>query len=683
MKLKRIEARSFLSFGEEGLVLDELGSRTVIVGPNSSGKTNIFRIIDFVLQVFSGKQPDPDLVRHDGRGPEPSVQLTVVLDDEEAAAFSAWMVIKGKSNQLNPQPGESLDLNEARRLTDLLLDELKPAFKTIGSGVVDFVVKGSGNPVSPYDAFIRIRAPGGAPDLFVPIDRDMSRNLNTRFGGFPVELHRAILEDLRERFPRFVATGTEFSPISPQEFQSVAETLRPEWFFEKMKDRGTMPSLMDVRWLDLHGYETQLAGRPSDAADLRRFLTRRGWSPDSPAGLVQFFVLVVRSSIGGLEDLRLAEAEPELPDPKNLGVGHTILGGSGLAAGLYNLKNSSNRGERATYIEIQRAFASATAGLTIEAVLETYVSTQGSHDTAPSDWIPLQRLSSGVRLGQGDQRWLSIPAIRFGTSVFEFSSAAAASGLRQLLAILCLACSARDSVLFLDEPEMNLHPAKQREILRTLLSEASARSNQVIVVTHSPNLVDPRQIPDMVRLAPRENGSVVFRPAPMADATAQEMARRFERTPKILAALFATKVVLVEGGSEEAALPIWIDKLLGTGSLAGRNIEFIDVGGDGGFEQLAEILRSWGVPFRAVCDAKSGPAVEVFNADGYAYPKEDFSKILEDECGPAAGAANAEIKSRNKAKAVAVAREVALRTDPPPTVRLIYDFLRPFLEGLD
>jgi hypothetical protein len=681
MKLKRIEARNFLSFGEEGLVLDALGSRTIIVGPNSSGKTNILRIIEFVLQVFSGKQPDPELIRHDGRGPEPLVQLTVVLNEEEADAFAAWMVIKGKSNQLNPQQGDDFDLNEARRLTDLLLDQLKSTFKTIGSGVVEFVVRGTGNPVSPYDALVRIQAPGGAPPLFVYIDRDMSRNLNTRFGGFPLELHRALLEDLRERFPQSVAAGSGFSPISPQEFQSVAETLRPEWFFEKIKDRGTTPALLDVRWLDLQGYETQLGGRPSDAADLRRFLTRRGWSSGSPAGLVQFFTLVVRSSIGGLEDFRSAEAEPELPDPKSLGVGHTILGGSGLAAGLYNLKNSADRGERATYLEIQKAFSNATAGVTIEAVLETYVSTQGAPNTPPSDWIPLARLTSGVSLGQGDQIWLSIPAIRYGTNVFEFSADAAASGLKQLTAILCLACSARDSVLFLDEPEMNLHPAKQREILCTLLAEAHARSNQLVIVTHSPNLIDPRQVPDMVRLAHRERGSAVFRPPQMEDGATQEMARRFERTPKILAALFATKVVLVEGGSEEAALPVWIDKLLGSGSLAGRNVEFIDVGGDGGFEPLAEVLRSWGVPFRAVCDAKSGPAVEVFGADAYAYPMDDFSKILEDECGPAVAAANAEIRSRNKAKAVAVAREVALRTTPPPTIQLIYEFLRPFLEG--
>jgi hypothetical protein len=250
-----------------------------------------------------------------------------------------------------------------------------------------------------------------------------------------------------------------------------------------------------------------------------------------------------------------------------------------------------------------------------------------------------------------------------------------------LMAVLSLACSARDSVLFLDEPEMNLHPSKQREILRTLLAEAATRSNQIILVTHSPNFVDPRQVPDMVRLAPRATGSATFRPPVRDESGNQEMARRFERTPKILAALFASRVVLVEGGSEEAALPIWIDKLLGPDSLSGRNIEFIDVGGDGGFEPLAGILRSWGVPFRSVCDAKAEPAVRVFGPNAFAYPKEDFSNILEDECGPALAAANAEIRSKSKAKAVAVAREVALRTDPPPTVQRIYDFLRPFLEG--
>lgn len=683
MKLKRIEARNFLSFGEDGLVLDRLGMRTIVVGPNSSGKTNINRVIEFVLQVFSGGQPDPRLARHNGCGPEPIVRLCVSLDDEEAEAFADWMVITSKFNPLNSLPGEEVDWGEARRLTGLLLDRMKPTFKTIGSGWVEFAAIGVGNPAFPYEAVIRIRSGDDAHDLFLSLDGQVSGSRISPSGSFRVELRRLILEELRARFPRSIERGPESIPLSPQEFESIAESLGPEWFFQRMEDRGSTPTSLDVRWLDLQAYETQLGGRSSDATNLRQFLTGRGWSSGSPLNLVQLLTQILRSSVGALEDYRSMGTGPDLPEPQSVGIGHSILGGSGLASGLYALKNSSNRAERRIYCDIQHAFERATGGMTVEAILEAYVSTQGASDTAPSEWIPVSRLASGLRLGQGHQRWISVPAIRIGTDSFEFSPSAAASGLKQLLAILSLACSARHSVLFLDEPELNLHPSKQREILRALLDESDARSNQVILVTHSPNLIDPRQLPDMVRLAPHATGSRMFRPPPGDRAAMQEMARKFERTPRILSALFATKVVLVEGASEEAALPIWIDKMLNPGLLASRNLEFVDVGGEGGFEPLAEILRSWGVPFRVVCDSKSASAVRVFGADAYAYPKEDFSKILEDECALAFQAANTVIRSRSGAKSVAVAREVALQTDPPPVVQHIYDFLRPFLDGSD
>ena len=680
MKLKRIEARNILSFGKNGLVLDNLGSETIIVGPNSSGKTNILRIIRFVLNAFSNSVPHPEFIRHDGREPEPFVKLSVILNDEEADAFATWMVIKAKSDRLDLRLQPKINFNEAQRLIGLLLDELKPTFKIIGSGVVEFVVQGTGNPFAPYDTYLVIQACDKAPSLFARIDGSLSSSSNTGLGGSRLDLQHAILEELTKVFPRSVELEPDLVRISAEEFRAVAEKLKPEWFFEKIRDRATSPTIMNVGGFDLRTYESQLKGRPSDARSLRRFLTQRGGSSESSAGLVQFFTLVFLSSLGVLEDCRLAVGEPELPDPGSLNVGHTILDGSDIAAVLYYLKNSEDSGERATYLEIQKAFTIATCGVTFDAVLATYVSNHGASGVPNSAWIRSTRSSLGATQGQGDQKWISIPSIRFRTNGFEFSSDSAASGLRQVMTILCLVCSARDCLLFLDELETNLHPGKQREILSTLLEEAHKRSNQLIIVTHSPYLIDPRLVPDIVRIAVCSGESAVFRPPQISESYRQDMARKFERTPRILAALFADKVVLVEGEAEEAALPVWIEKRLGRGSLARKNIEFISVGGYGGFKPLADVLQAWGVPFRMVSDAKSTDYISAFDAGGYAYQRDDFSNIIEEECLEAYEEALRNIGARSGSKAVAIAREVALQTDPPPTVQLIYEFLRRWLD---
>ena len=71
-----------------------------------------------------------------------------------------------------------------------------------------------------------------------------------------------------------------------------------------------------------------------------------------------------------------------------------------------------------------------------------------------------------------------------GDSDNAIDSRLLSSGEQQMLSFLCYNAFYEDSVIFIDEPELSLHPDWQRRLFPNLMKQQS--SNQFIVATHSP-----------------------------------------------------------------------------------------------------------------------------------------------------------------------------------------------------
>src|SRR5207245_2338263 len=100
------------------------------------------------------------------------------------------------------------------------------------------------------------------------------------------------------------------------------------------------------------------------------------------------------------------------------------------------------------------------------------------------------------------------------------------------------------TILLLDKPENSLHPQPQRAVIRSLESLAC----QVVITTHSSNVldrIDPRKI---LRLRRAGNGIQSSRPSQLSDPEARKLARY--TTPQTAEAFFAKAVILVEGPSD-------------------------------------------------------------------------------------------------------------------------------------
>lgn len=83
MRLKRLRVKNLLSFDDT--TIDFFDKITFIVGPNNSGKTNIIRILRYVVYIITRNRTyvEPYYLLHDPNNPNYEIEIDLTLDEEE------------------------------------------------------------------------------------------------------------------------------------------------------------------------------------------------------------------------------------------------------------------------------------------------------------------------------------------------------------------------------------------------------------------------------------------------------------------------------------------------------------------------------------------------------------------------------------------------------------------------
>jgi len=161
-------------------------------------------------------------------------------------------------------------------------------------------------------------------------------------------------------------------------------------------------------------------------------------------------------------------------------------------------------------------------------------------------------------------------------------------------------------ILIIDEPEAHLHPLAQKWLARTLYQMAKD-GLQMVITTHSPYFIDLEFL-EGIYLVRKENGMtyVTHRTescftqyckengANKADENTIIPFYVKSATSNILKGFFAKKVVLVEGMTEELALPIYLEKV-GLDVLR-EGIDIISVGGKGELAKWWRLFTAYNIP---------------------------------------------------------------------------------------
>jgi predicted ATPase len=175
----------------------------------------------------------------------------------------------------------------------------------------------------------------------------------------------------------------------------------------------------------------------------------------------------------------------------------------------------------------------------------------------------------------------------------------------------------RSIVFAIEEPEIYLHPQAQRAMYRALF-EIGQRGDQVVYSTHSSLMVDITFF-DRLCLVSRKNVGGKYRTEvkqlsvqqmiddlkiryPRTSPTEESIRERYAHvyTPSRNEGFFAQRIILVEGPTEEYAVPIFCQAL--RYDLDREGVAIISAGGKGTLDRLLRVYNEFGIPCYVVFD---------------------------------------------------------------------------------
>jgi AAA domain, putative AbiEii toxin, Type IV TA system/AAA ATPase domain len=674
MRIRSVRVRNFLGFGDAGLDLSDLRSREVIVGANGSGKSSVLHAIEFVGKTFKNELTDGRAYVHKGDLAR-SIQVEVGLDlePEESRAIGTVLTYGVTSEQGQLNPGWHVSQSALNRMLRAALSMEPRFFDTLVSEQELFLkvssMAGVGQTLRPA---LELRSPQGSLYLsrhgtIMTEDRELSG-----WSGFDFE--REVLTEVANGAP----TLLEKQPVDLERVATgIAAAVKgwdPMRLISRLQVHGPVPTALRLDPLPAFTDRQDMEGGDPDLIQLRTMLAGRGFTGQQ----VSLFDLISRVYNWSYISLSDSRSRPNRIPIQEIGVPtdyDPIVTGQGLPLTLFFLKNNLSVEWRNRYAEIQRAFEQLTSLKFDVALNPEYVREPPPNVVAASP--------SGIGGGPGDETSPLVlrhfPYILFEESGYSFLMDFAASGFFEVLLVLTTSIGPSNCVVLLDEPVLNLHPSKQRELYRFLSERASGLGNQLLIVTHSSTFASVDDLSKAIRFD-RASGEAKGRRLQSGNArqTAQTV-KELERMPRLLEALFSRGVILVEGGAEASALPIWFEKCQGGEGLSGSGVIFLDVGGDTHFGALKRILDGWGIPFRIVADSKAIPRVKRFGDAALTYPFPDFSELLKDGLGQELSQVVSEVGGSGGERDPAVARVLAFRTSPPPAVVELWEQLKSFV----
>lgn len=178
--------------------------------------------------------------------------------------------------------------------------------------------------------------------------------------------------------------------------------------------------------------------------------------------------------------------------------------------------------------------------------------------------------------------------------------------------------SRRSLFLGIEEPELYMHPQAQRTI-KGVLRRIAAGGDQVMFSTHSPLLVDVAYFDEIVRMEAKletldgkkvtESRAWQLPMHRMIDdfkaryphlkdtVTEQSMRERYSHVynPMRNEGFFASRIILVEGHTEEYTLPVYASAIPGC-SFDQHGISVVECGGKSSMDRLYRVFNELGVP---------------------------------------------------------------------------------------
>ena len=613
MKLKSLNIRNFLSFGEKAQRLD-FNSFNLIVGPNNSGKTNVLRTLSLIGKLFEDRTFDTNPYYYRGDlNSEFEVKIEVEFDEEEREALSDYVTCASLMEKLQIAGKENPNaLNDLKKAMILLHG--KNLFNQLFD-TVSIEVLGKRQVVYPFELIIRLT--GDERELFIHPNGIMTREPTSPRSYHSWNFTQILFDEMRpsnaEKLSDFLALKTKERPAFENVPTSVFELI-------SRKLATNSPSAISITGFEFDNFEAAF-GDLLEFRRLRIFLRKRSFRKES-ANLYDVISTIYNSSLVMTSDIR-SRPNAYLSSSNDMELLETefnYLTGKELPLILFKLKNSPEPSQRRRYREILRYFREISKGLEFDVTVQRKSISAGKHNELvllpPSSEMSMDLATNetlrmvGVH-SKEKESFTNELVIQIVHDDFAVPLDLAAAGLAESLLLLIALIGHERKAILLDEPALNLHPNLQRKVLELVNHTISSNNNQVILITHSPYLVDASQLKNAWRLAARNAKTEALHIGRTIDEIEKQKNNKIRSllgSAENRSLLFSKGAIFVEGPSDKAIIE-QLDKHLSLRK-QGANIEtnewaVIPIGRKHSLGAFIELSRKLGIPYAAILDYAS------------------------------------------------------------------------------
>lgn len=173
----------------------------------------------------------------------------------------------------------------------------------------------------------------------------------------------------------------------------------------------------------------------------------------------------------------------------------------------------------------------------------------------------------------------------------EYSVAAEASGLVNVISILAALFDESVEVLLIDEPEVSLHPQLQSYLLREMKNVIKKYNKTIIISTHSAEMIELNEASDLCNYIFFRKNTLPKQISPDASELNSVKLKEFLLRMSLIynEGFFAKKVLLIEGSSDMILCRYLCNRLDLNLDVAGSQI--IPVEGKGQFPIITKLFR--------------------------------------------------------------------------------------------
>lgn len=168
-------------------------------------------------------------------------------------------------------------------------------------------------------------------------------------------------------------------------------------------------------------------------------------------------------------------------------------------------------------------------------------------------------------------------------------------GFRQVFVILMYFFNPQYTILLLEEPEVHLHPALIKKLLKII--EQKNNDNQLFITTHSPLFIHTTNLHRLFRVT-KEHGTTKVHSPRLSGHHLNYTRLTQELNAENTEMLFADKVLLVEGSSDHILMRGLIDRFYS----GERNIKVVQIYGKSNIDIYTELLEVFDLPYLVLFD---------------------------------------------------------------------------------